>query len=160
MLDGILLRSNFALQVASMALVFGGTTLAMSLLKGPRPQSLAGLATLLGIFSLGGLGFGLAMSLVFRFLLLQYRVWRFHRQNPILFGEVELVLGNDGVEFTDSRSAARYSWTDVKGYKESGKGFLLRLSKSFAFFIPKQNQSPAAIDEFRDICGRNARRLR
>ena len=89
----------------------------------------AGLATLLGIFSLGGLGFGLAMSLVFRFLLLQYRVWRFHRQNPILFGEVELVLGNDGVEFTDSRSAARYSWTDVKGYKESGKGFLLRLSK-------------------------------
>jgi len=111
-------------------------------------------------YALGGLCFGLVMSVCLWSAIYPYRTWIVHRQNPTLFGKTTLVTDAHGVEFTTARGGNRFAWSDFRGYREGKTVFSLCLSKSAGFTLPKKDLTPEALQEFRDELNRALRRLR
>ena len=107
-----------------------------------------------------GFVFFVGFALVNRFLFIPIRMAAFHRQNPAWFGEMEVAQDQEGIEFNSTRSTARYRWSDFRGFKENDKIFLLCLSKSVSFPIPKQGLSPETIEDIRRRWGQRLKRLR
>jgi hypothetical protein len=96
-----------------------------------------------------GMLFFVVLALINWFVIIPIDAGRFHRQNPLWFGDVELAQDQDGIEFRTSRSTTRHPWSDFRGFKENGKTFLICLSKSVAYPIPKKGLSPEIIEDMR-----------
>jgi hypothetical protein len=94
------------------------------------------------------------------FFLIPMRASAIYRHNPLLFGEMEIAEDEDGVELKGVRSTLRYRWSDFRGFKENDKIFLLCLSKSVGYPIPKQDLSPQTIQDIRERWSRKLKRLR
>jgi hypothetical protein len=94
------------------------------------------------------------------YLTIPIQAWILHRQNPLLFGEKELVVDQDTVEIKGARGIARYHWSDFLGFKENEKMFLLCLSKSAGLPIPKQGLAPETVQQIREQWGQKLKRLR
>jgi hypothetical protein len=136
----------------AMAAVTGAVMFAVMLFTGPwdtTPKTAAVYAYLLLFPVFGGLLFCVGFGLLNWFLAIPMRSAALVRQNPTLFGRMELIEDAEGVELKGERSTTRLRWSEFRGFKENRKIFLLCLSKSAAYPVPKDGLAPEAIDEIR-----------
>ena len=125
----------------------------------PAPKSISQFASLVWLPLLSGLLDFAVVVLLVRFVVLPIRASKIHRQNPLLFGEVEIIDDEDGVEIKSARSISRYRWSDFLGIRESERIFLLCLSKSVGYPIPKHGLAAETILQIREQWGRKLKRL-
>jgi hypothetical protein len=92
---------------------------------------------------------GTAFALAMVYVLVPMRVASVYRQNPTLYGAMELSEDDEGVAIQGPRMLSRFAWSDFRGFKENGKIFLLCLSKSIGHAVPKQDLSDETIRQFR-----------
>jgi YcxB-like protein len=126
----------------------------------PAPRTAAQLAISVSWLLFVALIFFAGFALLYWFLLIPIRASAAYRQNPLSFAEMELVEDEDGVELNSPRSTSRYRWSDFRGFKENDRIFLLCLSKSFAYPIPKLGLSPETIQQIRQRWDQKLKRLR
>ena len=97
--------------------------------------------------TLAGMAFATFMLSFVAFVLLPLRAARVLRQNPQIFGTIELDADDVGISLKAPRSVTRYAWGDLRAFKETRKFFVITISKSAAFAVPKDdltNDSQAA----------------
>lgn len=123
-----------------MALSFGGV-LALTQVSSVDWASQSSIINWLFVHVLMGAGFGLAMSLVFRVLLLPLLARNTFRKNRSLFGPSTLRANDEGLTFKTPNTSAAFRWADLRGYKVV-KGSLVFQSGTARFAIPTQ-QMPA-----------------
>ncbi|XUM20295.1 YcxB family protein [Bradyrhizobium oligotrophicum S58] len=102
---------------------------------------------------------GLAAAALTIFVMIPLRARSIHRQNPMLYGAMELTTDQDGIEIKGPRMTSRFAWSDFRGFKDDGRIFLLCLSKSVGQTIPKRGMSDEVIREFRALLEQKLRRL-
>jgi len=107
----------------------------------------------------GALAFGVLFSLAYWAILLPFRAWLIHRQNPLLYGEMTLVADRDGIELAGPRSTTRFSWPDLRGLKENNAVFVVCLSRSAGFYIPKRGMAQNDTEELGTLLRGNHRLL-
>ncbi|MGJ4887168.1 YcxB family protein [Bradyrhizobium sp. HKCCYLRH3099] len=102
---------------------------------------------------------GLTVAALTTFVLIPMRAGSLYRQNPMLYGAMAIAADDEGITITGPRMTSRLAWSDLRGFKENGKIFLLCLSKSVGHTIPKQDLSDQTIREFRALLEQKLRRL-
>lgn len=158
LIDGCRLQNGRSQAITSgavIAVVMAATTLG----DFPAPKTDAELAISILWPLFVALFFFAGFALLVWFFLIPMRASAAYRQNPLLFGEMELVEDEDGVELKGPRSTSRYRWSDFRGFKENDRIFLLCLSKSVGYPIPKQGLSPETIREIRQRWDQKLKRL-
>jgi len=154
-----LLSSSLKSAIAGGVVVFVPIAIAIFWNR-PVPKAISQFASLMWFPLLAGLLYFAVLTLLFRFLILPIRASKLHRQNPLLFGEVELIEDEEGVEIKSARSVSRYRWSDFLGFRENERIFVLCLSKSVGYPIPKQGLTPETIQQIREQWGQKLKRLR
>jgi hypothetical protein len=96
-----------------------------------------------------GLLFFVGFGLLSWFVTIPMRSAALVRQNPTLFGSMELIEDAEGVEFKGASSTTRLPWSEFRGFRENSKIFLLCLSKTVVYPIPKVDMKPEAIEQIR-----------
>ncbi|MGJ4950767.1 YcxB family protein [Bradyrhizobium sp. HKCCYLS20291] len=102
---------------------------------------------------------GLAAAALTIFVMIPIRAGSLYRQNPILYGAMELREDDDGIEIRGPRMTSRFAWSDFRGFKENKAIFLLCLSKSIGQPVTKQEMSDDIIRAFRSRLEQKMRRL-
>ncbi len=102
---------------------------------------------------------GLAAAALTTFVMIPIRTGSLYRQNPMLYGAMELREDDDGVEIKGPRMTSRFAWSDFRGFKENRAIFLLCLSKSIGHAISKQDMPEETIRAFRTRLEQKLRRL-
>jgi hypothetical protein len=159
LIEGCRLQNGRSQAIATAAIV--AVVMAMTTL-GDFPAPRTGLQLAISILwpLFVALVFFTGFALLFWFFLIPMRASAAYRQNPLLFGETELAEQENGVEIKGARSTLRYSWSDFRGFKENDKIFLLCLSKSVGYPIPKQGLSTETIQSIRESWGQKLKKLR
>jgi hypothetical protein len=157
MIEAARLQNGIAIAAWPAAVMFAVMAFTGPWDTAPKTPALYAYLILFPVF--GGLLFFVGISLFNWFIAIPLRTSSLHRQNPLFFGELELIEDADGVEFKGARSTARYRWSELRGFKESRKIFLLCLSKSVSYPIPKRGLSQQTIDHIRERWGQKLRRL-
>src|SRR4051794_21394229 len=78
----------------------------------PAPNTISQHAYLVLFPVFVGLIFFVGFALLNWFVVIPMHIAAVHRQNPLLFGAMELALDQDGVELKNSHSITRYRWSD------------------------------------------------
>jgi len=73
------------------------------------------------------------------------------RRNPVLQGEIVVLLNDEGVESTFATGKSQLQWRAFTDYREAAGMFVLHTSSLRSTFIPKRLLSPAQIEELRDL---------
>lgn len=123
-----------------MALSFGGI-MALTQVSSVDWSSQSSIINWLVVHILAGLGFGLAMSVFFRLLLLPLSARNTFRKNRTLFGASTLKANDDGLTFSTPNTSATFGWADLRGYKVL-KDALVFQSGTTRFAVPT-HQIPA-----------------
>jgi hypothetical protein len=123
-----------------MALSFGGL-MAFTEVSSVDWASQSSIISWLFVHVLMGAGFGLAMSLAFRILLLPLLARNTFRKNRSLFGPSTLRANNEGLTFKTPNTSAAFRWAELRGYKVV-KDALVFQSGTARFAVPTQ-QMPA-----------------
>ena len=108
---------------------------------------------------LGAVTFGVIMTAVHWFVLLPFRAWRLHRQNPMLFGDSEVSAGGDGLTIRAPKTTTEIAWGDLKGFKEDRHVFLLMLSRSAALVVAKAGVAADELAALRNVLAEKLRRF-
>jgi hypothetical protein len=153
------LQTNFMRMAATIGLAVFGFSVIQNLMEFGLPGSVGDFRALLIPPLLGGLGSSIIMPLAMLLIVQPIQMWQLRRQNPFLFGGMELNTDENGVEIRGPRSTSRWNWSDLRGFKENGQIFLLCISKSCGVAIPKQGMSPEVVDEFRDHWSQKIKRI-
>jgi hypothetical protein len=109
---------------------------------------------------LSGIAFAIFTTCAIAFLVFPIRTRGLVGQNPLLFGDMELEANDTQVIITGPRSTAKYAWSDLHGFKEARRVFVIALGKSAFFAIPKAGMPPATQDSFRALLEAHLRRIR
>jgi len=96
-----------------------------------------------------GLFFFVGFGLLNWFVTVPLRSASLVRQNPAFFGNMELIEDAEGIEVKGQSSTTRLHWSQLRGLKENNKIFLLCLSKTIVYPIPKDGIAPEAIEQIR-----------
>jgi hypothetical protein len=126
----------------------------------PQPRSAEVLGRWIALNGTGSLVFGTSMGLAYRFLLLPMQVRRLHRQNPLFYGDMELVADAEGIAVKGPRSTTSFAWPDLRGFKEDSRVFLICVSKSVGFPVPKRDVPADTVAGLRALLDERLRRLK
>jgi hypothetical protein len=148
LLQGSRLQTNFVQVGLAVAGVMVATLVLTHLGDGTLPRSPIGVGRWLLLPVGGALAFGIAFTFAFWAVLLPFRVWLIHRQNPLLYGEMRLVADSDGIEVEGPRNTTRLLWSDIRGFKENSSVWVLCLSKSAGLSIPKEALPDSTVSEW------------
>lgn len=159
LLQGSRLQTSFV----GVGLAFGAVMAAISIESSIEDRSLlrslGGIGQLL-LFSVGtGLASGILFALGVWAILMPLKVWRIHLQNPLLYGEMRLTASEDGIELMGPRGASQFAWAEIRGFKENANVFVVCLSKSVGYPIPKREQVDGDVNKFGDLLRMKLRRL-
>lgn len=102
---------------------------------------------------------GLAMTTFWWAVVVPIRASYFGRQNKKLYPANTATFDVDGVTFDNSIGSSRLSWDDMRGFRENRALFLLEVSRSMGFPIPKAGMSEEQLLELRTIVGSKLKRL-
>jgi YcxB-like protein len=147
MTDAARLQNGLAVPAVAGAIMF-----VVMLITGPwdaSPKTPGIYAYLLLFPVFGGLLFFVGFGLLNWFITIPMRSSALVRQNPALFGDMELIEDAESVEIKGARSTTRLRWSEFRGFKENKNIFLLCLSKSVVYPIPKDGLTPEAMDAIR-----------
>jgi hypothetical protein len=133
--------------------------LAVTALDGGLACNLACGRPWLGHWLLGAVSFGVVMTAIHWFVLLPFRAWRLHRQNPMLFGDSEFSAVGDGFTIRSPKTTTEVAWGDVQGFKEDRDVFLLMLSRSVGLVVAKAGVAAAELAAMRDLLAGKLRRF-
>jgi len=160
LLQGALLQTNWLRTVLIMTVSFFAVMAATGYGTIPQPRSAAVLVRWVALNGTGSLVFGLSMALAFRFLLLPFNIWRLHRQNPMMYGDMELIAEAEGIEVKSARSTVKFAWHELRGFKENDAVFLLSISKSVGFPVPKRDVPADTVTGLRALLEERLTRLK
>jgi len=159
MLAGVRASTDLTMMGLWLAVVFGAT---MAWSRG-GPADWTSVSDVWGWVwpaALAGVGFAGGMLLVLTLILWPVQVGRLHRQNPLVFGQMELEADDARFAVTGPRGSSAYAWRELHGYRETPAVFVVALSKSMHFAIPKAGMAAGTVDELRAVLAANLRRLR
>lgn len=111
----------------------------------------ASLLTWIAFLALGSLAFGTVMTLALRFILLPIQVARLHSQNPTSYRDLELIADAEGLAINGLRSNARFPWSEIRGFKENDRLFLIIKSKTLFFTVPKRDLPAKSVIAFSNL---------
>lgn len=117
-----------------MALTFGGA-MALTQVFSVDWSSLASIARWLITYVFAGLGFGLAMSMFIRLLLVPLLARNLFRKNKVLFGASTLKADSEGLTLKTPNSSVTFAWGDLRGYRVL-KDTLVFQSGTARFAVP------------------------
>ena len=102
---------------------------------------------------------GLFLTLALRFILVPWRVARHHSQNPLFYRDLELFIDNTGIRVKGPRTDAKWEWTDLRGFKEGTSIFLICVSRSMHYVVPKRALSVEESGQFRDLLEQHLKKM-
>ena len=85
-----------------------------------------------------GLGLGVGYYLLLRFILVPRMCRKRFRENPLFYTGLTINLDEDGLRYNGRNTQSAWQWSDLVGYRENDNIFLLCLSKTFAYVVPKR----------------------
>jgi hypothetical protein len=102
---------------------------------------------------------GLFLTLGVRYILIPWRIALLHRQNPLLYRDLELFIDEQGVRVKGPRVDAKWEWSDVRGLKENMTTFLLCVSRSLQYPVPKRALSIEEGARFRGLLEQHLKKI-
>ena len=159
LLQGSRLQTDFI----GIGLAFGEAMIAVPFVTSISDRSL--MDTLIGwnrllLLSVGlGLASGALFALGYWAILLPLKVRRMHQQNPLLYGETRLVADERGVELIGPRGTSKFAWQELRGFKENADVFVICLSRSVGYAIPKREHVDGDVSRFADLLRWRLKRL-
>lgn len=105
------------------------------------------------------LSLGLFFTLAVRYILIPFRVALVHRQNPLLHRDLELFIDRHGVRMKGPRVDAKWEWPDLQGFKENMSTFLICVSRSVVYPVPKRVLSVEESAQFRGLLEQHLKKI-
>jgi len=132
-----------------MALSFGGV---MALVQAFSVDwsSLSSIVQWLLVHVLAGLGFGLAMSIFLRLLLVPLLTRNMFRKNRVFFGASTLKADSEGLTLRTPNSLVTFAWGDLRGYRV-WKDILVFQSGSARFAVPTLQTSAQDLEALHSL---------
>lgn len=136
-----------------LALSFGGV-MALTQASSVDWSSTSAIVSWLVVHILTGLGFGLAMSVFFRVLLLPLLARNTFRKNRTLFGPSTLKANDEGLTFNTPNTSAVFEWADLRGYKVLGDALVFQ-GGTARFAVPTTQVPPTDLEALHTLIERH-----
>ena len=88
-----------------------------------------------------------------------WAVRRRYRQNPALYREISVELEDQGVQIRTPNTTSNWKWTELLGFRENREIFLLSLSNSVGYVLPKRVLSDGDAHQLADLLKSKLKRL-
>lgn len=133
-----------------MALVFGGLMAVVDVPSVDWRSTRAVLGWAL-LHLAQGLGYGLGMALLFRYVLLPWQARNLFRKNPAMYGPSSLRISDEGLTFVAPNSTATFGWSDLRGFADGKDALVIATTGSMRFAVPREGTALSDLEALRRL---------